>query len=52
MILLSLQKNWDANVLVNILSNHIIDKINATPVSISDIKDRIRWEFMSHGDFL
>lgn len=35
-------KHCDTNFLVNILPNHIIDKIKAIPIPTSDIKDRIK----------
>lgn len=34
-------KNWDTNPLVNILPNHIISKIKAILIPMSNIKDRL-----------
>lgn len=42
-------KEWDTNSLVNILPGHIINKINAIPIPVVDLNDRIL--FASCGDY-
>lgn len=45
------QKIGTLVTLDNILTNHIINKIKAIPIFISDIEDRIKWKFTSNGQF-
>lgn len=42
---------WNNNSLVNILSDHIINKIKSIPIPIFYIKENIKWKFTSHGGF-
>lgn len=43
-------KHWDTNSLINILPDHIINKIKATTPFLN-LNDRITWRFMSHGEY-
>lgn len=44
-------KNWNTNLQVDILPDHIINTMNTIPISASDIKDSIKQKFMPHNDF-
>lgn len=41
-------KQRDTNTLTNILANHVIKKIKAIPVTITNLRDGIAWKFMSN----
>lgn len=43
-------KHWGIKDLTNILPNHIINKIKAIRIPISDIKDIIKRDY-NHGEF-
>lgn len=36
------RKHWDTNSLISILPNHIINKIKAITIPISNLKDRLK----------